>query len=397
MIYQAEKATDASLYDNKILVVDDAAINRELISSYLKSAGYRNIMLAVDGQDALEKIQSFEPNLLILDILMPKIDGTQVIKELRSEKSTQKQLPILVQTSISNPEQRNEAWKYGATDVIAKPIHKLELLSRVKVQLENSFLIRELENYQKIADQEIAKALELQRLLLPSEKQITRMEDAHSISVKSLYLPSRFLSGDMWGIQELNQDQFLVWICDFSGKGISASLYTLRIHTLISEFKDQMKNPQDLLNILNSRLVDIVQMGNFCTFLAGIIDRRKKTFDYVAASSTHPILYHPKDHNYTLGDGAGMPLGITKEATYESRSMPYNEGDSLILYSDLMWEDEGGVPGISLLPENLDPFFKELEGKAVVDVIKQQIDLLGESCFSDDLTLIEINFKTLNK
>lgn len=80
MIYQAEKATDASLYDNKILVVDDAAINRELISSYLKSAGYRNIMLAVDGQDALEKVQSFEPNLLILDILMPKIDGTQVIK-----------------------------------------------------------------------------------------------------------------------------------------------------------------------------------------------------------------------------------------------------------------------------------------------------------------------------
>ena len=168
MIYQAEKANDASLYDNKILVVDDAAINRELISSYLKSAGYRNIMLAVDGQDALEKIEHFEPNLLILDLLMPKVDGTQVIKQLRSENSTQKQLPILVQTSISNPEQRNEAWKYGATDVITKPIHKLELLSRVKVQLENSFLIRELEGYQKVADQEIAKALELQRLLLPS-------------------------------------------------------------------------------------------------------------------------------------------------------------------------------------------------------------------------------------
>lgn len=393
MIYQVEKATDASLYDNKILVVDDAAINRELISSYLKSAGYRNIMVAVDGQDALDKIIDFEPNLLILDLLMPRLDGTQVIKELRSENSSQKQLPILVQTSISNPEQRNEAWKYGATDVITKPIHKLELLSRVKVQLENSFLIRELEGYQKVADQEIAKALELQKLLLPSEKETNHIQESYGISIKSLYLPSRFLSGDMWGIQALTEDQYLVWICDFSGKGISASLYTLRIHTLISEFKDKMKNPQDLLNILNSRLIDMVQMGSFCTFLAGIVDRKKKTFDYVSASSTHPILYHPKTRSYTLGDGSGMPLGITKDFTYELRSIPYNEGDSLILYSDLMWEDEGGVPGISLLPENLTPFFKELEGKSVVDVMKQQINLLGEYCFSDDLTVIEINFE----
>ncbi len=393
MIYQAEKATDSSLYDNKILIVDDAAINRELISSYLKSAGYRNIMLAVDGRDALTKIQEFKPNLLILDLLMPNLDGTEVIKHLRTENSEHTQLPILVQTSISNPEQRNEAWKFGATDVITKPIHKLELLSRVKVQLENSFLIRELESYQKIADQEISKALELQKLLLPSDQQISRMQNTYNVSINSIYLPSRFLSGDMWGIHELTPERYLVWICDFSGKGIGASLYTLRIHTLISEFKDQMKDPLDLLTILNSRLIDIVQIGNFCTFLAGIIDSDKKTFDYVAASSTHPILYHPSRRDYTLGDGSGMPLGITKNSKYELRSMPYSDGDTLILYSDLMWEDEGGIPGISLLPENLESFFKELDGQGVVDVIKQQINLLGESCFSDDLTLIEIKFK----
>ena len=138
----------ASLYDNRILIVDDTTINRELISSYLKNEGYRNIHTAVDGKDALEKIDENEPDLLILDLVMPNINGIEVIKTLRSHPTT-RNLPILVQTMITDPEERKEAWGYGATDVIIKPIHKLELLSRVKVQLQNSYLIHTLEGYHK--------------------------------------------------------------------------------------------------------------------------------------------------------------------------------------------------------------------------------------------------------
>lgn len=391
-LYQADRHTDASLFDNKILVVDDASLNRELISSYLKSAGYRYIQTAVDGQDALEKVGEFEPNLVILDLIMPNIDGTQVIKTLRSDIKT-KQLPILVQTSVSDPEQRNEAWKNGATDVITKPTQKTELLARVKVQLENSFLIQELENYQKIADLEFAKALELQNSLLPSKEQVKRVEEKYGMNIDSLYYPSRFLSGDMWGMHEIQDHNLLLWICDFSGKGIRASLNTLQIHTLISEFKGDIQDPLDLLNKLNSRLVDMVQVGNFCTFMVGVIDTHAHRFDYVSASSTHPIIYHPSQKSYTLGDGSGMPLGITKESNYISRHLPFNSGDSLILYSDLMWEDQGGVPGISLIPEGLPSFFQELGGRGVVEVVKEQCELVGETNFSDDLTVVEVHLK----
>lgn len=392
MVYQQNRATNISLFDNKILVVDDAAMNRELITSYLKSAGYRNIETAVDGCDALEKVKSFEPQLLILDILMPNMDGTEVIKVLRANTET-KQLPILVQTTITNPEQRNEAWKNGATDVIMKPTHKLELLARVKVQLENGFLIKELENYQKTADDEISKALELQNSLLPSVIQIQCLEKKYNISIKSLYLPSRFLSGDMWGMHEIKDNQVLIWICDFSGKGIGASLYTLRIHTLMSEFKGSIEDPLELLTILNSRLYDMVKIGNFCTFLIGIIDFDKKSFNYVSASSTHPIMYHPLQRDFTLGDGSGRPLGISRDMeNNDVRTLSFNVKDSLILYSDLMWEDQGAIPGISLIPENLPCLFQELDGKSIVDSINIQIELLEETSFSDDLTIIEIHF-----
>lgn len=391
MAFTPAKMTEADLYGNRILIVDDADITRELIAIYLRSAGYQNIQMAADGFEALEMVKTFNPQLMILDLIMPNKDGTQVLKELRANPSTRK-LPILVQTTLTNAEDRNEAWKSGATDIITKPTHKLELLSRVKVQLENGFLIRALEDYQQIADQEIARALDLQHSLLPSKEQIGYLEKKYNLCIKSLYLPSRFLSGDMWGMYEITENKVLVWICDFSGKGIGASLNILRVHTLISEFRGKFKNPLELLNALNTRLVDMVEVGNFCTFIIGTLDFDTKKFDYVAACFTHPLLYQPSKHGYIWGDGSGLPVGICSDPAYELRSLPFDTGDSLVLYSDLMWEDQGGIPGISFTPEELPSLLAKLNGRKFVDIINDQIERLEDISFSDDLTLIEISF-----
>lgn len=384
----------SSLYDNRILVVDDATINRELISSYLKSAGYRNVHTAVDGQDALKKIEEEGPDLLILDLLMPNINGTEVIKILRSEKKTHN-LPILVQTMVSDPEQRKEAWGYGATDVITKPIHKLELLSRVKVQLQNNYLIRTLKGYQKLTSEEIARALDLQKTLLPSPQQLEGLYQKYHLKVSSLFLPSRFLSGDMWGIYEIAPKKILIWICDFSGKGISASLSIFRLHTLFLEYRNKALDLVDLIDTINKRLKDMIPVGQFCTCLIGILDLDSKKLSYVSAGSTHPIVYYPLQQFFILGDGTGMPLGISTEANYEIRVIDIPDDASLILYSDLLWDDMGAIPGISFQPEALPDLIRDLQGKGCVEVVKAHINALGETSFSDDLTLIELSITRL--
>lgn len=384
----------SNLYDNRILIVDDATINRELISSYLKSAGYRNIQTAVDGQDALKKIEEEVPDLLILDLLMPNINGTEVIKILRSEKKTHN-LPILVQTMISDPEQRREAWEYGATDVITKPVHKLELLSRVKVQLQNNYLITTLEGYQKLTSEEIARALELQKTLLPSSEQLEDLYQKYHLKVSSLSLPSRFLSGDMWGIYEVAPGKVLVWICDFSGKGISASLSIFRLHTLFLEYRHKALNLAELMSTINQRLKDMIPVGQFCTCLIGVLDIAAKELNYVSAGSTHPIVYYPTQQTFTLGDGTGMPLGISTQAHYDIRTMMVPNGASLILYSDLLWDDIGAIPGVSFQPEVLPDFIRNLQGQGCVEMIKSHIKALGETSFSDDLTLIELRMPGL--
>lgn len=377
------------LLGNRILVVDDAAINRELISGYLKSAGYRCVETAVDGEDALKKMADNETDLLILDLVMPKLNGTQVIQELRSHTKT-KQLPILVQTIISDPEQRSDAWNFGATDVITKPINKLELLSRVKVQLENSFLIKELENYHTITNQEISRALDLQKSLLPTELELKNLVKQYAVKIDSIYLPCRYLSGDLWGMFELSPTESIIWLADYSGKGISASLSTLRLHTLITDYKNKTTSLEELATVINSRLVDMIPIGEFCTILIGKIDSTTSTFKYVSASATHPIIYDRDTKEYCVGDGTGMPLGITTETSYHAREMMFKPGQSLILYSDLLWEDQGGIPGISLLPEDLEETMKQLQGGSIIDLVRKKLSTLDDMQFSDDLTLVEI-------
>ena len=377
------------LQDSYILVVDDTALNRELITEYLINNGYKNVITATDGKDALEKIKIKKPDLIILDIVMPFIDGIEVIRTLRTHSDYSK-IPILVQTISTDLQQRKQAWEYGATDIISKPIHKAELLARVKVHLQNGFLIGVLEEYQTVTREEISRALELQTSLLPSASKLQEFNEKYNLKIDSLFLPARFLSGDLWGMYEVAPNKIMVWICDFSGKGISASLSIFRLHTLFLQHRQQGLNLLKLMNILNNDLTELISVGQFCTCLIGLIDIEQKQFNYVSAGFTHPFVYVPEQRQFLLGDGAGLPLGITSDTAYEMRTLPLPPGSSLVLYSDLMWDDKGAIPGISFLAPDLPNFIEKLQGRSVVEYIRSHIHSLREKGFSDDLTLVEM-------
>jgi sigma-B regulation protein RsbU (phosphoserine phosphatase) len=379
---------NSAFYQSRILVVDDVALNRELIVSYLNSAGFKNLEVACDGQEALQKIETFYPDIMILDLVMPGMDGIQVIKNLRNNPKAS-HLPIIVQTALSEPEQRIEAWSSGANDVITKPIHRLELLSRVKVQLENALLLQELETYHTVAQADIDQAFEVQKSLLPPAELIKELEARHDIKIDSLFVPSRFLSGDIWGILDIGPTQLAIWICDFSGKGIRAALHTFRLHTLIQEFKHCADDPGEIIDALNTRLISVMPPGQFSTFLVGVIDFKANLFTYTSASATHPLVYFPQEKKFMIGDGTGVPLGVVERQSFPLRTMDFPKGASLVLYSDLLWETQA-VPGINLEEENLANFAKELDGLDVVPTVRAQVKLLGDPSFSDDLTLIEL-------
>ncbi len=160
---------------NKILVADDEPINVELITAYL-GCDY-DIIPACDGKEALEKINSRKPDIVLLDIMMPEISGYDVCREIKRQDMT-RFLPVVMVTALSGFEDKINAIEAGADDFLVKPISRTELIARVKSLLKAKYFHDELVvSKQKIEAQNdfktvMANILPLLLMHVPPERKI---------------------------------------------------------------------------------------------------------------------------------------------------------------------------------------------------------------------------------
>ncbi|MEZ6058334.1 MAG: response regulator [Planctomycetaceae bacterium] len=118
----------------RILIADDNVQNRELLDAYLAADGHET-MMAVDGQETLEVAIAEQPDLVLLDIMMPKLSGYEVCQELKQDERT-KDIPVLMVTALKDPGDIQKAVAAGADDFLTKPVHRLELATRVRSLLQ---------------------------------------------------------------------------------------------------------------------------------------------------------------------------------------------------------------------------------------------------------------------
>lgn len=144
---------------NKILVVDDVAVNVQLLTTYLTSVGY-NVIAARDGQEALEKVAACNPDLVLLDVMMPKFNGFEVCERIKADEAT-RIVPVIMVTALNEIEDKIKATEAGADDFVSKPFNKLELLTRVKSLLR----IKELHDQLNAKVKELEEAQERLRQL----------------------------------------------------------------------------------------------------------------------------------------------------------------------------------------------------------------------------------------
>lgn len=141
----------------KILVVDDEERNLRLMAAFLIPLGYE-VLFAHDGEEAIEAVRSYCPDLLLLDIMMPKMDGYEVARRLKADDKT-KIIPIVMVTALTEVESRVMALEVGADDFLSKPVDRTELRARVasllKVKAYNDHMI----NYQNVLEEEVVRRL----------------------------------------------------------------------------------------------------------------------------------------------------------------------------------------------------------------------------------------------
>lgn len=132
---------------NRILIADDNAANRELLEAYLAQVDC-DIELAVDGQDTIDKAKEFHPDLILLDVMMPKLSGFEVCRKLKDDAQLSK-IMVLMVTALNELGDIERAVKAGTDDFLSKPVNKLELLKRVELMLRLKDTTDELERLRR--------------------------------------------------------------------------------------------------------------------------------------------------------------------------------------------------------------------------------------------------------
>ncbi len=339
----------------RILVIDDDELIRSFISLFLHRAGFSNVAFAENGAEGLEKVESFNPDIVLLDVQMPEMDGFEVLRRLRADPRHQ-DLPIFMETALDSLEDRNRALAEGATNLINKPIDGDVLVTGIRLQLENRVLMRQLKDYRERLDQELSSAQAMQHELMPSPDAVSEIETRYGVSLQSHYRTSSELGGDFWGVCPLDDDHFSVFNVDFSGHGVGAAINTFRLHTLMKERKlKKCSAPSEHMAELNRHLATLMPTGQFATMFLGIVDIRADKIIYSGAAAPSPILMTPGSDEPVFLDASGLPLGISGTASYKDKVVDFPAGSALFLFSDALFESPGkdggilqlkGVPGL---------------------------------------------------
>ena len=162
----------------RILVVDDQAANIVLLREVLDQEGYVNVVSTTDPREVGPILKGLAPDLILLDLHMPHIDGAALIREIRRRTSPDEYLPVVIMSSDESPAARRRALAAGATDFLAKPVNEDELLLRMKSWFETRFVYLALQDHNRLLEDRVlertdqlerAKAELLERLALAAE------------------------------------------------------------------------------------------------------------------------------------------------------------------------------------------------------------------------------------
>lgn len=349
---EIQSLTDLDLFESTLVVADDEPVNRLLIGKYLSSAGFKRVHMAENGAEAIDLLERTNADLLILDIVMPVMDGFEVLTRLRATPAWAA-LPILVETALDAPEERSKVFDLGATDLVTKPLNGKELISRVKIHLERGLLIGKLREFHERLSDDLARAQTMQRGLLPRPDEIAAIESGHGIKIAAAFHPCSELGGDIWSLHPIGERCFALLMADLSGHGVTAALNSFRLHTALRDMNFAGATAGDVLAHLNERLASVLPVGQFAAAFCGIFNLSQLTLSYSCAAWPAPVLIGADGSVVSL-DGSGVPLGIDASLPYTSKSVPFEAGATLLGFSDALVESEdatGKMLGTEILME----------------------------------------------
>jgi len=371
-----------------ILVVDDQSQNIELLEAHLVPQGYE-IVKAENGVEALEKLSANQIDLMLLDVMMPDMDGFEVVRRVRQDE-THRLLPIILVTALRETEDRVKGIEAGCDDFISKPFDKIELLARVRSLLKVKFYNDLLNEKQQELDLDFEQAALVQKTILTSKSVYGLIE---GLEIDIQYLPMNgSISGDYYNISPMENGIASILIADASGHGIQAALSTMQIDLLNRESLS-VQFPDQRMEHINRQLVERLSSKNFFTgFLAHVHEDR---LYYSSAGHPTQFLVRPSSGEIVPLKTRGSFIGVYDDFVYEMKEERITKGDGLFLFTDGIYEEfnskyvEWGENGLKSF---LSSRMGELAGMPINQWGQMLLDEMnrfrGDALINDDITIV---------
>jgi len=312
-----------------ILIVDDTRANLRLLSKMLAERGY-HVRPVPDGALALAAARAEPPDLILLDIRMPEMNGYQVCQRLKADART-RDVPIIFISALDATQDKVSAFSIGGVDYVTKPFQNEEVLARVETHLALRRLQAQLQDANEKMERELALAGEVQASFLPRE-----LPDMPGWQLSITLEPARDTSGDFYDANLLPDGRLGILVADVVEKGVGAALFMalswILIRTYAAEYPAQ---PELVLSAVNRRILEDTNANQFVTVFYGILDPTTGTLVYCNAGHCPPYLVSTQHgENMQKLIRTGLPLGIFADKTWEQRSVHLSRGDVLVLYTD---------------------------------------------------------------
>ncbi|HFK1764362.1 response regulator [Bacillus wiedmannii] len=320
-----------------ILIVDDNPVNIFVIEKILKQAGYQDLVSLNSAQELFEYIhfgkdssRHNEIDLILLDIMMPEIDGLEVCRRLQNEEKF-KDIPIIFVTALEDANKLAEALDIGAMDYITKPINKVELLARMRVALRLKSELNWHKEQEENLRNELDLATQVQRNLLSSP-----LREDH-IKIEASYLPSFKLAGDMYYWYKIDENRYGIILLDVMGHGISASLVCMFISSVLRETIKCLIDPELVIKDLNKYMTLLHNENDnipyYFTAIYLVVDTEKRTIEYVNAG--HPAGYVLVDEENVVELNRGScAVGFFDEIKVEKTVISFEKNAQIVLFTD---------------------------------------------------------------
>lgn len=377
-----------------ILIADDNPADRMILARIVQSQGH-HVLKAENGHEAIEAFDKHHPDLVLLDALMPEMDGFEAATRIK-ELSADDLVPIIFLTSLTDADSLAKCLNAGGDDFLTKPYNRIVLKAKISAMMRlrnlNKTVLAQRDrisiyNQHLIREQEVAKDV---------FDNIAHPGCVDASNIKYILSPMAVFNGDLLLAARSPSGNLLVFLGDFTGHGLPAAIGAMPVAEIFYGMTLKGFAMSEILKEINKKLVQILPSGVFCCGCMAHLDFRKNVISVWNGGLPDAVLYRSNDKQVSRLPSFNLPLGILKSEQFKVSPKEFNcdSGDRFFMCSDGILEEqnsEGEMYGeqrfFDVFKNSTDPSSIFYDHKRALDAFRVSKDQ------GDDHSLVEIIFQ----